>query len=182
MGRYADAGAYGRLGGEDREAVQTAMERMGIVDLASRHLHHLSGGQRQRVFVAQGLAQDHDLLLLDEPLMGIDLPAAQAIDGVIHDEITRGCTVILTTHDLSEARVSDHVLLLSGEVTAAGSPDQVLTAEHIKAAYGSSLLHVDDGRLFIDDPAHQPVPGRHVHGERTIHPESSRSDLHPDAR
>jgi manganese transport system ATP-binding protein len=181
MGRYAVAGTYGRLDRVDREAVESAMKRTGISDLASRHLHHLSGGQRQRVFVAQGLAQEHDLLLLDEPLTGIDLPAAQAIDAVIHDEITRECTVILTTHDLSEARVADHVVLLSGEVTADGTPEEVLTADHIKAAYGPSLLHVDGGRVFIDDPAHQPVPGRHVHGERTIHTESSPTDLHPDA-
>ena len=78
--------------------------------------------QRQRVFVAQGLAQDHDLLLLDEPLTGIDLPTAQAIDAVIHDELTRGCTVVMTTHDLSEARVADYVLLLSG-VAACYRPD-----------------------------------------------------------
>jgi manganese transport system ATP-binding protein len=179
MGRYAAAGAYRRLDRADRDAVELAMERTGIGDLASRHLHHLSGGQRQRVFVAQGLAQEHDLLLLDEPLTGIDLPTAQAIDAIIHDEITRGCTVVLTTHDLSEARAADHVVLLSG---VAGDPEVVLTAAHVKAAYGPSLLHVDEGRVFLDDPAHQPVPGRHVHGERTIHTESSPTDLHPDAR
>ncbi len=182
MGRYAAAGAYLRLNRADRDAVESAMERTGIGDLASRHLHHLSGGQRQRVFVAQGLAQEHDLLLLDEPLTGIDLPTAQAIDAIIHDEITRGCTVVLTTHDLSEARAADHVVLLSGAVIAAGDPEMVLTAAHIKAAYGPSLLHVDEGRVFLDDPAHQPVAGRHVHGERTIHTESSPTDLHPDGR
>ena len=63
---------------------------MGITALAHRHLQDLSGGQRQRVFVAQGLAQEHDILLLDEPLTGIDLPTAQAIDDVIHDETGRG--------------------------------------------------------------------------------------------
>jgi manganese transport system ATP-binding protein len=182
MGRYAAVGTYGWLDEQDREAVDTAMERTGITDLASRHLHHLSGGERQRVFVAQGLAQDHDLLLLDEPLSGIDLPTAQAIDTVIHNEITRGCTVILSTHDLSEARVADHVVLLSGKVIASGPPGDVLTAEHIQDAYGPTLIHVDGGEVFVDDPAHQPVPGRHVHGERTIHTESSPTDLHPDPR
>ena len=142
-----------------------AIARTGIGDLAGKHLHELSGGQRQRVFVAQGLAQDHDLLLLDEPLTGIDLPTAHAIDDVIHDELTRGCTVIMTTHDLTEARVADYVLLLSGRVVASGPPEAVLTAEHLAAAYGETLLHVDEGRIFIDDPAHQPVPGRHDHRE-----------------
>ncbi len=179
MGRYAAAGGYRRLTGDDREAIAAAMTRTGINRLAARRLPDLSGRQRHRVFVAQGLAQDHDLLLLDEPLTGIDLPTAKAIDAVIHEELTRGCTVIMTTHDLSEARVADHVLLLSGRAVASGPPDEVLTADHLVAAYGPSLLHVDEGRVFVDDPAHQPVPGRHVHLERIIHPEASSAD-HPE--
>jgi manganese transport system ATP-binding protein len=178
MGRYAGAGAYSRMRAADRDAVAAAMERTGIDSIAGRHLHELSGGQRQRVFVAQGLAQDHDLLLLDEPLTGIDLPTAQAIDDVIHDERQRGCTVILTTHDLTEAGVADYVVLLSGRVVACGPPEHVLTAEHLTAAYGPSLLHVEDGRIFIDDPAHVPVDGRHIHRERTIHTERSREETH----
>jgi manganese transport system ATP-binding protein len=181
MGRYATAGAYRWLTTEDRRAVDEAMERVAITDLAAKHLHELSGGQRQRVFVAQGLAQDHDLLLLDEPLTGIDLPTAQAIDLVIHDETSRGCTVVLTTHDLSEAQVADHVLLLSGRVVAAGTPREVLTADNLIAAYGPSLLHVGEGGgLFVDDPAHTPVPGRHTHRNRVIHTEPSPTDRHPD--
>ena len=172
MGRYAAAGGYRRLTNDDREAVTAAMGRTGIKRLATRRLQNLSGGQRQRVFVAQGLAQDHDLLLLDEPLTGIDLPTAQAIDDVIHDEITRGCTVIMTTHDLSEARVADHVLLMSGRAIAAGPPAEVLSAANLAAAYGPSLLHVDEGEVFVDDPAHQPVPGRHLHRQRIIHTEA----------
>ena len=158
-----------------------AMGRTGILQLGSKHLRNLSGGERQRVFIAQGLAQDHDMLLLDEPMTGIDLATAQAIDAVIHDEVEEGCTVIMSTHDLSEARVADHVLLLSGRAIASGPPEEVLTTEHLTAAYGSSLLHVDDGRVFIDDHAHRPVPGRHVHRDRTIHTEASPTDLHPES-
>lgn len=157
MGRYAGAGW--RLTAADRAAVDAAMERIGLTDLASRHIHDLSGGQRQRVFVAQGLAQDHELLLLDEPLTGIDLPTARVIDGVIHDEVGRGCTIVLTTHDLSEARVADYVVLLGGRVVAAGPPAEVLVSEHLSAAYGSSLLHLEAGRVFLDDPAHRVVAG-----------------------
>jgi len=180
MGRYATLGAYGRLRQRDREAVDEAMAHTGISRLATRHLHGLSGGQRQRVFVAQGLAQDHDVLLLDEPLTGLDLPSARAIDEVIHEENARGATVIMTTHDLSEAQVSDHVLLLSGRVIASGPPSDVLTVEHLTEAYGPAMLHVDGERFFVDDPAHQPVEGRHVHRDRTIHVESPPSDHHPD--
>jgi len=177
MGRYATLGGYGPKRSEDREAVSSAMARLEISDLASRHLHDLSGGQRQRVFVAQGLAQDHDILLLDEPLTGLDLTTAQAIDAVIHSETREGCTVIMTTHDLSEARSADYVLLLSGKVLAWGEPSAVLTEENLVDAYGPSLLHVEKGRVFLDDPAHAPVERRHSH-ERSIHAESDRGDLH----
>ena len=178
MGRYATR--RGRLDDDDNKAVATAMSRLDIDSIAERHLHELSGGQRQRVFVAQGLAQDHDVLLLDEPLTGIDLPTAQAIDHVIHDEIDDGCAVVMTSHDLAEAQAADHVLLLSGRVVASGPPTEVLTAENLITAYGGGLHHIEDGRIFIDDPAHQPVPGRHRHQERSIHTEGSPTELHAD--
>jgi manganese transport system ATP-binding protein len=176
MGRYAGKGAYRWLRAADRTAIRHAMDRTGVGRLADRHLHELSGGQRQRVFVAQGLAQDHDVLLLDEPMTGLDLTSAQAIDGVIHDENAHGCTVVLTTHDLAEARAADHVVLLAGRVVASGSPDEVLTPANLTTAYGPSLLHVEHGHVFLDDPAHRPVPGRHVHRERSITVESPLGD------
>lgn len=179
MGRYATTGPYGRLTGNDREAVAAAMARMGITELADRHLHELSGGERQRVFVAQGIAQDHDLLLLDEPLTGLDLTSAQAIDDMIHEEQEAGRTVIMSTHELTEARAADWVLLLSGRVVAHGPPGEVLSGANLAEAYGPSLLHVTDaGGLFLDDPAHRPVPGRHLHQERTIHAEPPGADEH----
>ncbi|MBT8213519.1 MAG: metal ABC transporter ATP-binding protein [Acidimicrobiia bacterium] len=178
MGRYAELGAYGWLAAEDRNEIAAAMERTGITDLASRQLHELSGGQRQRVFVAQGMAQSHDLLLLDEPLTGIDMTTARAIDEAIHAERSRGCTVILTTHDLSEAQVADHVVLLAGRVVASGPPGEVLTVANLKDAYGPSVLHLDEGSFFIDDAAHAPVDERHVHRERSIHTEASQTDTH----
>ncbi|MEX0825578.1 MAG: metal ABC transporter ATP-binding protein [Acidimicrobiia bacterium] len=178
MGRYASTGPYGRLRPRDREAVEQAMDRMGVAPLADRHLHELSGGERQRVFVAQGIAQDHDLLLLDEPLTGLDLTSARAIDDLIHEEQAAGRTVIMSTHELAEARAADWVLLLAGRVVAAGPPAEVLTTENLVAAYGTSLLHATEKGLFLDDPAHQPVPGRHIHQERTIHAEPPSTDEH----
>lgn len=174
MGRYSSLGMYQRASDRDRRAVSKAMERMQIQSLARRHLQHLSGGQRQRVFVAQGLAQEHDMLLLDEPLTGVDITAAQAIDSVIHDEMERGCTVVMTTHDISEARFADHVILLSGRVIAFGTPEEVITRENLMAAYGPNLLHVDDGEIFLDDPAHVPVPGKHIHRDRASNREPGR--------
>lgn len=167
MGRYATAGAYRRLGPGDIEAVENSMSRMGVTNLSDRHLSRLSGGQRQRVFVAQGLAQEHEILLLDEPVTGLDITSAQAIDDVIHDETATGCTIVMTTHDLAEAHVANHVLLLSGRVVASGPPGEVLTVDNLTAAYGPNLLHVEGEQLFIDDPAHSPVPGRHTHRDRS---------------
>lgn len=180
MGRYSSLGPYRRMGVDDRAAIDEAMERMEIAEIGGRHIQDLSGGQRQRVFVAQGLAQGHDMLLLDEPLTGIDLTTAQAIDDVIHAETSEGCTVIMTTHDLSEASLADFVVLLSGRVAAYGLPGDVLVEENLVGAYGQALLHVEKGRLFLDDPAHQPVDGRHSHRERSIHTESDPVGRHGD--
>ena len=84
MGRYATAGAFRRLHAEDRAAVDRAMEEVAITDLAARPLRELSGGQRQRAFVAQGLAQEADVLLLDEPITGLDLVSRQhIIDAIV---------------------------------------------------------------------------------------------------
>ncbi len=161
MGRFSTRGALGRLRPEDRRQVEWAMDQLDITDLADRSIHSLSGGQRQRVFVAQALAQDHTLLLLDEPLTGLDTPSAQVIDQIIHDEPESGCTVIYTTHDLEEARSADQVLLMAGRVVASGTPEEVLTAENLAEAYGLGALHPEHGPsdtvldVFHDDPADQ---------------------------
>jgi len=165
MGRYATTGPYRRLGVADHVAIDGAIERMGIASIAGRHLRELSGGQRQRVFVAQGIAQEHDVLLLDEPLTGLDLPSAQAIDDVLHEEQAAGRTVVITSHDLNEAAAGDWVVLLAHRVVAFGPPSAVLTPAHLTAAYGPILLHEEGGFMF-EDPAHRPVAGRHEHGSR----------------
>ncbi len=163
MARYPALGFYGRFGRHDHEAIDNAMERAGITELASKQLHTLSGGQRQRVLVAQGLAQDHDLLLLDEPFTGIDIPTARAIDDMIHQERDRNSTIVISTHDLSEARHADHVLLLAGRLIAEGPPADVITSANLLTAYGAGILHPEQGDAFIDDPAHAPVVDRHIH-------------------
>lgn len=141
MSRYPGLGLFGRPSKEDKSNVTSAMERLEITDLAKRHLTELSGGQRQRVYVAQGIAQDHAILLLDEPLTGLDITSAKTIDSIIHEEPDRGCSVVLTTHDLEEARAADHVILTAGRVVAFGKPADVLTTENLTNAYGLGSLH-----------------------------------------
>ena len=141
MGRYATAGLFRRLTSADRNQVSWAMAQLKIDSLQNRHVDKLSGGQRQRVFVAQALAQEHDILLLDEPLTGLDIPSAKVIDDVIHREPDVGCTVLFTTHDLEEARAADQVILISGRIVASGPPDTVLTPQNLADAYGLGVLH-----------------------------------------
>lgn len=154
MGRYPTLGWFRRPTVRDRELVRDAMRRLEIEHLAGRHLRELSGGQRQRVYVAQGLVQEHELLLLDEPLTGLDVVSARTIDRIIHEEAARGGTVVLTTHDLEEARAADHVILAGGRVVASGSPGEVCRAEPLMQAFGLSSVHGWQG--FLDDPAHDP--------------------------
>lgn len=151
MGRYPALGWWRRRSRADREAVRAAMAELEITDLAARHLHELSGGQRQRVFVAQGIAQDHDALLLDEPLTGLDLPSARIIDRIVHDHAAQRRTIVMTTHDLAEARASDHVVLLAGQVIASGPPALVCRRENLERAYGLGALH-DEIPEILDDP------------------------------
>lgn len=160
MGRYGHLGLFARPTSADRLAVVAALDRLGIEDLAGRHLRELSAGERQRVFVAQGLVQDAELLLLDEPVTALDAVSHRIIDEVIEQEVERGTTVVLTTHDLDEARRSDHVLLLGGRVVAQGPPEEVLTDARLAAAYGAHLIHAEAG-VTLDDPhhAHGPEPG-----------------------
>ena len=144
MGRYPGLGLLRRPSAHDRASVNEAMALLSIDNLAQRQVFKLSGGQRQRVFVAQALAQEHSVLLMDEPLTGLDIHSAQTIDDIIHDEPAKGCSVVFTTHDLEEARAADHVILVSGRVIANGPPETVLTPENLATASGLGRLHPEN--------------------------------------
>lgn len=165
MGRFGGRSMLARLDSRDRAICERAMQRLDISHLRARHLTSLSGGQRQRVFVAQGLAQRADMLLLDEPLTGLDLGSRERIVEALSEELGEGRTVVLTTHDLGEAAAADHVILMTGRVAAEGPPETVLDPDLLSAAYGIGLVHLEDGGVVLDDAAHRPVR-RHVHFER----------------
>ena len=157
MGRYAHRGAWGRLRAEDRAAVDTAMERLRVTDLGRRQLGELSGGQRQRVLVAQALAQEATILLLDEPLTGLDPPSQERILEVVDEERDAGHTVVASTHSLSDAATADHLLLLQGRVVAQGAPNDVLTEQNLTEAYGQMVIRFGEGTVLLDDtPHHHP--------------------------
>ena len=153
MARYPRVGLLRRLSRADHDAVSSAMERLDISDLAHKQFHELSGGQRQRVLVAQGLAQDAEVLLLDEPITGLDVTSYNTILKIIDHEVEHGRTVALTTHSLEDARRCDYVLLLASRQVAFGTADEVLVEEHLRAAFGGSVVTIGN-QMILDDPHH----------------------------
>ncbi|MEV0778992.1 zinc ABC transporter ATP-binding protein AztA [Streptomyces sp. NPDC050433] len=136
MGRWERRGLWRRLSPQDREVVEASMDRLGIGPLADRQLGELSGGQRQRALVAQGLAQEADLLLLDEPTTGLDTAAQRLIADVLAGATAAGVTVVQATHDLTAARAAGHVLVLhEGRLWGEGAPDETLTDDVVEQVW-----------------------------------------------
>jgi ABC-type Mn2+/Zn2+ transport system ATPase subunit len=146
----------------DRAAVDDAIDRLELGGLTRRYLGELSGGQRQRVLVAQGLAQEGEVLLLDEPVSGLDVASAERIAVIVAEERAAGHTVVVATHDLAEAAAADRAVLLAGRLVAAGNPTDVLCRDHLAAAYGDRLLRLGDDVLMVDDGADRG--DGHCHG------------------
>ncbi len=163
MGRYAGKGLLRRLDADDRCAVDEAMERMGIRDLADAALRDLSGGQRQRVHLAQALARRADLLVADEPTAGLDAVGRQLLDEALAAERARGCAMLLATHDMGEAMRAERVLLLAGRVVAEGPPQDVVTPARLVETFGLVITDLGDGVLVMDRE-HQHDHGEDGHG------------------
>jgi len=153
MARYPRLGLFRRLDADDRGTVDRAMARLEIDDLAGRQINQLSGGQRQRAFVAQGLAQEAPILLLDEPLTGLDVRSRSIITSVLADEHAAGRTVITTTHNFDDATNCELVLLLATRFVAFGAPVDVFTEEHLRSAFGGRFVRVGE-TMVLDDPHH----------------------------
>jgi manganese/zinc/iron transport system ATP- binding protein len=144
MGRYGRLGWFRRPGARDREIVMSALERMGMTDLADRQIGQLSGGQQQRVFLARALAQEADILLLDEPFVGVDAATEEAIFELLEVASDEGKTVVVVNHDLGTVRRHfDKVLLVNGRVVAYGSPEHALQPEILQRTYGGRLTVLD---------------------------------------
>ena len=154
MARFASRGLLGRLDDADRRAVADAIETMELEGVAQHRFSELSGGQRQRALVAQGLAQQAEILLLDEPMTGLDIVSRQLILDVMQRERNAGRAVVMASHDLADARLADHVVLLAGRVVRQGPPDQALTPDSLREAYGHRYLDLDDPFGIVDDHHH----------------------------
>lgn len=178
MGRYR--GLLHRLRSEDRLAIDTAAERLDISHLRSRRFGELSGGERQRVIVARAIASSADLVLLDEPITGLDLPSQEIILHVIADEAARGAAVVFSTHHLGEARCADRVVLLAGCVLADGTPEEVLTPALLAEAFGGRMVSDQTATLVVDEHHHDSDhhPATELSGHLDHHDHSHHDHSH----
>jgi manganese transport system ATP-binding protein len=174
MGRFPHRRWFGRLTADDRAAIDGAIDLLHLRDLAGAQIRELSGGQRQRAFVAQGLAQQAELLVLDEPFTGLDILSHAAIREAIAHERDAGRAVVLSTHDLADATTADQVVLLAGRVVAAGPPDEVLADRNLSAAYGSRLVHLGGRVALLDDPHDHYTADHDTHDHDDSHDPASR--------
>lgn len=145
MGRYGSQGFIRRARPADRAAVDEALERVELTDLADRQIGQLSGGQRKRAFVARGIAQGARILLLDEPFAGVDKRSEATIVRLLRELAASGSTVLVSTHDLHALpSLADEAVLLLRRVLFHGSVDEALKPAQLARAFG---LEPADGDL-----------------------------------
>ena len=157
MGRYADVGWVRRFSDRDRELVSESLRRLDISELANRRFGSLSGGERQRALLAQACAQDAELLMLDEPYAGLDVPTRDALRELIAEWRTEGRTVLVATHDLEGALHDfDLILCLNREQIAFGPPSSC-TEEVLAKTFAGRIVRV--GELLVDIEHHHRDSG-----------------------
>ena len=146
MGRVPKMGLLRRPGAPDKKIVREALATVGMGELAERPIGELSGGQQQRVFLARALAGESEVLLLDEPVSGVDAPSQHEIFDLLRGLQEKGKTMLVTTHDLScVAERFDQAVLLKRRIVAAGPPDEVFTPELLNKTYKSHLMFLKLG-------------------------------------
>jgi len=144
MGRYGRLGWLQRPGAHDRAIARRCLEEVGMADFADRPIAQLSGGQQQRVFLARALAQEPEVLLLDEPISGVDAPTQEAILAILAGLAAQGKTLLITTHDLRcNMEYFDALLALNRSLVALGPVAQVLTPAVLTRTYGTQVVLAD---------------------------------------
>jgi iron complex transport system ATP-binding protein len=167
-GRHPHQGFLSRWSKDDDAAVAEALRLTDTASLADRSVDELSGGQRQRTWIAMSLAQQTDILLLDEPTTFLDIShQVEVLDLLTDLNRRRGTTVVMVLHDLNlAARYADHlVAMAAGRVHASGTPDEVLTADTVRAVFGLESRVVPDpvsGRPMV-----LPIGRHHVLAPRS---------------
>ena len=141
MGRFAHLGLFKRTSSSDRTIVSSAMQRTGIDEQANKPIRDLSGGQQQRTHLAQVLAREAEILLLDEPTAGLDINGRKLVAELIAAERARGVTVVMATHELADAEHATSVLLLAQRVVSMGPPQEALRDEYLRECFGFTQPH-----------------------------------------
>jgi manganese/iron transport system ATP-binding protein len=145
----------------DRDKVAAALSRVDMTGFAKRQIGELSGGQKKRVFLARALAQEGEVILLDEPFTGVDVTTEDAIIGLLRDLRDEGKVILVSTHNLgSVPEFCDRTVLVKGTVIAAGPTAEVFTREKLEIAFGGVLRHFvlsGPGLHADDDPRHLSV-------------------------
>lgn len=152
MGRSAKLGPLNWPHKKDWEYVHHALETVQLSDLATRQIGQLSGGQQQRMFIARALAQEAELMLMDEPLSGLDTPAQEGLLSLLDTLRSQHVTVMVATHDLDQAaRHFDRIMLLNHRMIAFDEPQKVLHTDNLLQAYGGRLKVDQHGTMLVDD-------------------------------
>ena len=152
MGRSAKLGLLNWPHKSDWEYVQHALQIVELSDLAERQIGQLSGGQQQRMFIARALAQEAELMLMDEPLSGLDTPSQEGLLNLLDTLREQHVTVMVATHDLDQAaRHFDRIMLLNHRIIAFDVPQNVLHTDHLLQAYGGRLKIDPGGTMLVDD-------------------------------
>ena len=141
MGRFAHLGLFKRTSSSDRDIVSSAMQRTGIDAQANKPIRDLSGGQQQRTHLAQVLAREAEILLLDEPTAGLDINGRKLVAELVAAERARGVTVVMATHELADAEHATSVLLLAQRVVSMGPPQEALRDECLRECFGFTQPH-----------------------------------------
>jgi manganese/iron transport system ATP-binding protein len=149
MGRYRQRRWHQRLGAADRQVAWACLKRLGLAALATAPIGELSGGQQQRVFLARALAQEPQVLLMDEPFSGVDVSQQEAVLQVLEELQRQGVTILLSTHDLGlVGQRFPEVLLLNRRVIAFGSCQEVLVSGLLQQTFAGQWLLLPDGSLL----------------------------------
>lgn len=152
MGRYGHMGFLRRPTTKDREAVDQALARVNMQDYRHRQIGELSGGQRKRVFLARALAQDGQVILLDEPFTGVDVKTEEQITQLLRDLRDEGRVMLVSTHNLgSVPEFCDRTVLVKGTVLDYGPTETTFTPENLKKAFGGVLRHFTLGGADLHD-------------------------------
>jgi len=140
MGRYGRMGPLRIARAADRAKVAEALDRVGMTDFARRQIGELSGGQKKRVFLARALAQDGQVILLDEPFTGVDVTTEDSIVALLKELRAEGRVMLVATHNLgSVPRFCDRAVLIDRTVLAAGPTGEVFTEDNLRRTFGGTL-------------------------------------------